>query len=380
MYLRRILVALGLLATAGMSHAADNISKLRTALGQVPETALTANDPMAVVFLDIAANAAAEGGALSDGALRRMILARPIRPLDTLAYGLGANWTQKAGIAFDNISYFAAYGEPPMRVSSWGLKDAAAVEGLFGTLRDMGFKGVSTGLKILANGDPRRVSITSRDPENPWIGPLGQSSFVAALDNAAIQSTGPDELEQVVAATRHVADNAFVKAALDGLARAPATERGGVVQAAVITPRFGISAADPADLLLSDPADVETIRAAIEASLAAGSEGLPIYLAGIIAEIQLDDGPALAISLGYADCETAEIAVAALKARWDAGMEKRRPAAMRGQTVAGRDGTCAAVATFARASEAQSPNPALNEFLNRYIRRDFNLLQIGLTR
>ena len=382
MYLRTATILMSLQAalivtTLKPALAADNVEKLRSALVKVPEAALSSTNPIPVVFLDVQAIRAAEGGALSDGALRRMTLAQPMRPLDSLMYGRGSTWSEKAGVAYDEISYFLAYGEPPARLSYWGLKDEKAVGDLMAVLKTRDFKDVPGRTDMLANGEPRRVNIRGRDPENPWIGPMGQTSFALELGDTVIQSSAPEDLDQITAAKRSVADNVAVTTALEGLEKSPATEKSSIVQAAVVTPLIGITVADPAKVLMADPGNPEAAKKTLEAEMDASTRGIPVYLGGIIADIQHQGGAALAVSLAYGDCTTAEKAAETMQNRWDEAMEKASPVAMRSHALPASDGTCAAVVTFGKTSTEDIRNPALREAMSRLMRRDFNLFQIG---
>lgn len=354
--------------------AADATATLRTALGNIPETALATSDPTPVAYLDVAAMARAENGALSDGAMRRLSFGNTIRPLGALRYGLGKTWTDKAGIAFGKISYFAGHGMPPARLSYWGLADETAAGALLDTLQSRGFREVGATPRMLANGEPRAISLAGREPDNPWRGELGQTSFVVARKDAVIQASAPEDFQQTMAMAGSLADNPAMAAMLDGLDRAPAAKDAGIVQAVVITPLFGLAAIDSADLLMSDPKDMEATRKKIEARMAESAKGIPPYVAGIIADVQLPSGPALLVTLAYPDCATADIAVSAIQARWKKGFDLTEIAGIGGQSVPADNGACAAIVTVA----AEGPvNMPLRQAYGRYLKRQFNLLQIG---
>lgn len=88
-------------------------------------------------------------------------------------------------------------------------------------------------------------------------------------------------------------------------------QEGIVVQAVLIGPSLGVSMGQP------DPArmtglDSDKARAAIEAQIANPPDGVQLYGAAAVADLDGADGPFLAVVLAYPDCETA--ATAAMKA------------------------------------------------------------------
>lgn len=368
-------IAAGYLLLAALpAMAADRIVTLRTALRHIPEGALATTDPMPIAFLDVKAMSRAEKGALSEGALRRLSLGSPIRPLDSLMYGMGKAWTEKAGVPFEDISYFVGYSQPPVRLSYWGLADSNAATALLDALGTRNFKEVEATPRMLANGEPRKISLTTRDPDNPWLGALGQSSFVIARDDAVVQSSAPEDFKQILGMKRSVADSPAITIALEGLAEASDMADADIVQATVITPLFGLAAIDPSDFLMDDLANLEVTSRKIKARMAENAKGIPPYLAGIIVDVQQQTGPALAVSLAYSDCATAENAILAIQSRWNEAMNLGHLRGMTGQAVPTDNMTCAAVVSFAANTAVNQP---LLEAFGRYINRNFNFLQIG---
>jgi hypothetical protein len=365
-------IALGCLLAALPVMAADNVAALRAALGQMPESVLATNDPMPIAYLDVEAMSRAENGALSESALRRVTIARSIRPMDTLMYG-GRNFTEKAGVAFEDVSYFAGYGQPPKRLSYWGLADPKAASMLFDALPARKFKPVQADPGMLANGEPRAVNFEIRDGENPWLGELGQSSYVITRGHAVVQASAPEDFKPITEMTRSVADNVAVEIALTGLETAPAAKDATIVQAMLVTPFFGLAAVDPSSVFIGEPADLEATRKKIEAMVAESAKGIPPYLTGIITDVQLSDRAALLVSLAYADCTSAETAVQTIQKRWHKAMSSDT-FDMTGQAVPTANGGCAAVVSFTIAAKG---NKALALAFARYMGRDFNFLQIG---
>ncbi len=233
---RLVAVSVSALMIVPAARAAGN---LEAALRTVPDSALATSDPMPIVFLDVRALSEAAGGALSDAALRRMAFHESIRPLNVLSYGGARTWTETAGIPFDDISYFAAFGQPPARVSYWGLATKAAADNLIGKLQDRTFRPVTTAPRILANGEPRAVSLRNRQPTNPWSGPMGEISAVLAIDRVVAQASAAADLENLTGVGRSAADHGAVATALAGMATADDRDPGAIVQAAVVTPLMG---------------------------------------------------------------------------------------------------------------------------------------------
>lgn len=367
-------VASSILIGATAAHSAEKpTAMLESALRLVPGSVLTSEDPMPVVFLDVGALSKATGGALSDKTLMRIRFSQQIRPIGALAYGT-KTWDAKAGIAFDNISYFAAFGPNDKRVSYWGLPDGAEATKLLGLLKTRTFKEVSASPLILANGQPRAINLANREPDNPWSGPMGNSSAVMALNATIAQSSAPDDLIQLTAIKTSVADENAVSVALRGMDTVASETNSDIIQAAVVTPLMGAAIGDPAVLLKPDQ-DLTQITKAFEEQIQQNRAGVPAYAGGIVADLNSKSGPALAVSLAYGDCEHAQKAVAGLEARWEEGMATA--VSVTGKTVeVGKDGCVA----FVRFDTKPGDPDAFAELLNTYMQRGFNVLQIGSTR
>ncbi|SFJ63223.1 hypothetical protein SAMN02799642_05007 [Methylobacterium brachiatum] len=372
--LRHVIVlfsALSMMTSSALSASAAHT--LEMALRKVPESALASSDPIPVVFLDVRAVSNVEGGASSDAAVHRMVFSQSIRPLGALQSGGARTWTEKAGIALKDIAYFAAFGQLPTRVTCWGFDDPAASEKLLDKLQTLTFRQVSASPRILANGEPRAMNLKERQPDNPWSGPLGETSAVMAMDAAILQASAAEGLEQLVSLTRSVAENAAVAVALTGLTTLDAGDHGGILQAAVFTPVIGMPLLDPAAFVARP--DLGSVTKAIESRLEGSQDGIPAYAGGILADYQSSDAPALVVSLAYPDCAMADTAVSALKTRWQAGMPP--VASIEGRSVTSPGGGCAAVVRF---NQSTGSKAAIGQFLTDYTRRGFNLLQIGSAR
>lgn len=263
--------------------AAQAAGSLEAALRTVPVSVLTTSDPMPIVFMDVQALSKLTGGALSDAALRRMAFYESIRPLNALTYGGAQTWTEKAGIPFEEISYFAAFGQPPARVSYWGLPTKAAADTLIGKLRDRNFRPVSTAPGILANGEPRAINLKDRQPANPWSGLMGETSAVLAIDRIVAQASAAEDLEKLVSVGQSAADQAAVATSLAGLVAAYDSDPSAILQAVVVTPLMGITLMDPAAVLPATT-DMAAMRKAIDDQR--DSDGIPAYTGGIVADSQ----------------------------------------------------------------------------------------------
>lgn len=365
------LVSTLLMGCSVASSAEQTTAKLTTALRQIPQSALMTEDPMPVVFMDIGALSKEAGGPLSDAALRRMTLAQFIRPLGALAANGGKTWTVKAGIPFDQISYFAAFGPADARIAYWGLPSAKDATHLLDVLKANKFKEVSRSPVILANGEPRSINLAQRAADNPWSGSMGQTSAVMALDDAVAQASAPEDLIKLAALKTSLADDETIATALHGLDTVGNEAHGRIVQAAVVTPLIGVTAIDPA--VLVDPGKDQTQQAeAIRKQVEQSFVGLPAYTVGIVADTSGASGSAFAVSLVYGNCDDARTAVTGLEARWQEGMTTK--ASTVGGTVEGAKSGCAAVVRFG--TKTDTPD-AFAEFMQNYSQRGFNVLQIG---
>lgn len=374
--MRLIAFSLALLAgTTVSAMAQDSTHTLRQALGGMPEMLLTNPEPMQIFFLDVQAWRGLGDGTPDTDAIMRLNIARNIAPLDVLNYQGLENWDEKAGVPLSDISYFAGFGTPPSMVAYWGFEDAAGTERLMDALKSRDFVPVDGPIAgVFGNGEPYHQNLQAREPDNPWRGPLGRAHFVLPLGNAVIQAPAPEAMAALTNIDASVADNAVVSSALDGLAGTVGVDEGRIVQAMVISPAFGLEAFDPASVLAAQT--IDEARSALEAAAEQSAEGIPPFFGGLVADVQVNNRPAVAVSLAYADCQTADQAVALLETRWTENM--KTTAEISGQSVANDGSYCAAVVTFGGAEEDRA-NPLLREMLDAFMGRHFNLLQIGMT-
>lgn len=373
-------LALCMLAGFGTSAAAqDSTQTLQQALKQIPQAALSTPQAMQIFFMDVQAWRGLEkSGPTADG-MRRLSLAQPIQPIESIGYGLD-QWSLNAKVAVDEVLYFAGFGQAPSNVSYWGLKDKQAVEKLVANLKQDDFVAVDGGVPgLIANGAEGAMDLKKANPKSPWRGMMGKASFVLPLDSALIQAPSAGGMKSLAQPKPSVADSDAVAAAVAGLQEGVPANSGRIVQAAVISPVMGLNAVDPAKVLLSANGDIDIAKQNLKAATEANGRGIPPYFSGIIADVQIDAVPAVVMSLSYADCATAKQAVDGIDAAWKASMADAVPAKFSGKTVqAGK--LCAAVVNLTAPKAENAGNPILAQVMNRYMRREFTLLQIGAPR
>lgn len=370
-------LALGLMTVCGTSVAApDSTQTLQQALKQVPQSVLTAPQAIQISFLDVQAWRGLEKAGPTADAMRRLSIAQAITPLQSIGFGLD-KWSANAHIPFDELSYFAGFGQSPSNVTYWGLKDKPSAAKFADRLKQAEFKPFDGDVAgLLANGEPNKPDMTKATGQQPWRGTMGMPTFVLPLDTALVQAAGPTGMKALSQTTPSVADSEIVAAAVSGLKDAMPSDGGRIVQAAVISPVFGLQGVDPAKVLSGSPGDLDGAKQRLQAAAASSGRGIPPYFAGIIADVQVKDVPAVVISLSYADCAAAKQAVDGVGAAWKQGMADAVQADVKGRTVqAGK--LCAAVVSLTAPKAENAGNPILSQIMNRYMQRDASILQIG---
>ncbi|MBB1626418.1 hypothetical protein A9974_14400 [Achromobacter sp. UMC71] len=373
-------LALCMLAGFGSSAVAqDSTQSLQQAFKQLPPMVLGAPEAMQVFFMDVQAWRGLEKTGPSPEGLRRLAFAPFIRPLESLGYGLDP-WSLNAKVSFDDVSYFAGFGQAPANISYWGLKDKQAVAKLVADLKQGDFAAVDGDVPgLIANGAAGAMDMKKGNPKDPWRGMMGKTSFVLPRDTALIQASSAADMKRLAQPAPSVADNEIVAAAVAGLKEGVPADRGRIVQAVVISPVIGLAAIDPAKVLLASGADINTAKQNLQAAAEANGRGIPPYFGGIIADAQIDNLPAVVVSLSYADCATAKQAVDGIGAAWKESMAAAVEAKISGRTVeAGK--LCAAVVNLTSPKAENAGNPILAQVMNRYMRRELTLLQIGTPR
>ena len=373
------LKAIALCLMAGFctsAFAQDSTHVLEQALKQIPQKALTKPEAMQIFFLDTQAWRGLEKAGPSANGMRRLVLSQPIRSLESIGYGLDA-WSKNAKISFDDLTYFAAFGQAPGNVTYWGLQNEQASQSLVKALKDTDFSDVDSDVSgLIANGEANKLDFTKANAGNPWRGATGATSFVLPLDAAVVQASSASDMKTLAQPTPSVADSEIIATAVDGLKSVIPSENGQIVQAAIISPIFGLDGVDPAKILPSSPGDIEAAKQSFKDSVAENSRGIPPYFAGFIADAQIDNAPAVVISLSYPDCSTAEQAVNGVVASWKETVAGTVEGDISGHAVqAGK--LCAGVVSIVAPKAETAANPILSDMMNRYLQRDFTVLQIG---
>lgn len=373
------LKAVALCVIAGISapvSAQSDTRVLEEALEKIPQKTLSTAQAMQIFFLDVQAWRALDKAGPSVEGMRRLALSQQIRPLESIGYGLDS-WSTKAKVSFDELAYFAAFGQAPDSVTYWGLQNKQATLSLVNALKDTDFFEVDGDIpELVANGEANKLDFLKADAGSPWRGATGASSFVFPLDNALIQASSGSEMNALAQPTPSVADSEIIAAALDGLKDVVSSGGGNIVQAVIISPIFGLDGVDPAKILPSSPDDTETAEKNFRENVDANRQGIPPYFAGIITDVQIDGAPAVIISLSYPDCLMAEDAVKGVAAAWKESMAGTVEGAVSGRTVQA-DKLCAGVVSFIASKAESAANPIVSNLMNRYLQRDFTILQIG---
>lgn len=376
------LKALALCLMAGFAASAaaqDSTQSLNQALKQIPQGVLTAPEAMQIFFVDTQAWRGLEKAGPSADGMRRLTMAQWISPLQSMGYGLD-QWSANAKIPFDELSYFATFGQAPGNITYWGMKDRKSVARLVDRLKQADFSPVGGDVPgVLANGEANKMDMKKANPKDPWRGTMGKASFVLPLDTALVQASAATGMKLLAKPTPSVADSAVVAASVAGLKEAVSSDRGQIVQAAVISPVLGLEGVDPAKVLPATPADFEAAKRNLQAAAAASARGIPPYFSGILADVQINNVPAVVISLAYADCASAKQAVDGIDAAWKESMAGAVEATVAGRTVQAGS-LCAAVVSMTSPKAENAGNPILSQVMNRYMQRDFRVLQIGASR
>ncbi len=369
---RALLVCL-MLAGHGTTLAAAPEAPLRDALATVPAAAL-AGAP--VRFVDLAVVSELAGGPPGASHLKRIVVGQDMAPLASLAMAKGDEWQAATGIPPQALVFATAFGTPPNAVSVWGLRHADDAAAVIAHLPDQDF---SRSRGVFSNGKDQAMNPAARAPGNPWRGLMGRTAVVGAKDRVLVQGFASADVRAVLNA-RATADDGPADLAAQALAAAG----GNVVQAVVFGPTFGLDGGThPAALLGKSPAQA---RQAIDAAMATAGTGVPPYGAGVLADLQRTEGPALAIALAYDDCTLAQAAAPAMAALWQAGppatarkADANAPAPLPGTAeVHTVDGGCAAVLTVAAGqSEPTAINPAFGLAMQQFHRRQLSAIRIG---
>ena len=367
--------SLGLVLSVGAR--AEGTDALASAINKFPQKVLANPEPVQVAFIDMQMlqRYGKEINSPHGVAHNRIQAGVFIDAFDTLA-GAGVSlWEKYAGVSLQNVQYFAAMGQSPHAVNVWGLSQKENVSKLIDSLSDQGFESVgmfSGG--VIGNGKPLELDFSKIVAGSPWRSVSGYPTFVAQKEDALIQSSTPQAVKFMKDGGKSVGDSPVVATALKGVEEAG--QSGPVIQAVLISPVFGAPVGDPSKLVLSGSTDTEKVRAELASLLKAAGQGVPLYLGGLIADVQAEH-PTLVMSLAYPDCGTAETAVSAMKQRWTASMAASVPGALVGHTFEGADGLCAATLSVVTDEPTVGVNPAFKVVMADIMQRRFDVLQIA---
>jgi hypothetical protein len=370
----RLAAAAAMLIATTVPGFAQGIAPLRDALAKMPESLLANPAPELFNFVDIDALHALAGG---DGIpLDAQVLVRPqlggsLPALNALLVSGPDAWGEKSFIPLTDVRYFAGFGSPPSTVTIWGLDDDDAASALIEALDASDFDPIGSD-GVIGNGVPMAADLLRRDTTNPWRTSVGAATFAVATDNAVIQTTNPDVLPALLAGGASLADSLVVATALGGFEAALGDDQ--VVQAMLISPTFGLGSIDPS-IMLGPGQDMDDIRQRLEAEIAAGMTGVPLYLGGLIADIQ-GSTPGVMISLAYPDCGTAAMASEQMAMRWRETMPESAQGDVETSAIEAAN-ACAAVLKISDDSGEDVANQTFNALFNAYVRGSFTVLQIG---
>lgn len=369
----RLSAAAAILLMASVPVLAQGVEPLRNSLAKLPDTVLNTSAAIQFSFVDMAAFhdlAGAEG--LNRTVLARAMVGGMLPPYNTLQTHGPDAWNEKSFVDLKDLRYLAGFGDAPKTVTIWGLKDEDAAASLIAALDAADFDPVDPD-GVIGNGEPLAIDPTKMNIADPWRSRVGAATFAAAKGDAVIQAPVPTPLPVLLGQGPNMAESAVVSAALEGLKETLGD--GLLVQAMLISPVFGLGGLD-LDALLTIDLDLDRAREQLEAKLEAGTEGIPAYFGGLIADVQ-GEQPAVLISLGYSDCAIAESAAEQMAQRWTDTMPEAAQGALETAHVETPDSLCAATLKVTGTSAAGSANPIFQAMFDAYLRRDFTVVQIG---
>lgn len=357
---------------------AQSLEPLQDAFGKLPELILTDPVPHQAYFVDVAAIvrlAEQQHGKITPQTFMRAPVGAMLPPVAALYSGDPADWQDRAGLGLSGMRYFIGFGSPPTTLTVWGLADEAAAAGLVETLTERDFQPTGND-GIIGNGAPMVPDLAGADRSNPWRSPVGAATFAGVKGNAVIQASTPDVLPAFLGDFDGASlnRNPMIETLIGGLEAAISDHA--IVQAMLVSPVFGFGEVDPAVFLQPGPRDIDAVRDTLQDQIAATAEGIPAYLGGLIVDAH-GDHPAVAISLAYPECKTAETAAKLMEERWVASMPDEAQGSTAIVTEGHPDGYCAAVLTVTGDSTDKSLNPAFSRVFGMIQRREFTVLQIS---
>jgi len=193
--LRKIVLICSSLAVAAAAARAATGDALRAFLASVPATDESVTKS-AVSYFDLAVAASITGKRGLDG-LTPMV-ARVDIPHFGEMLASAAAWKEKAGFALEEVDAFASGGTPPDMLHFIRLTPAVRLETLTAAWAARGFRETQSGdVPLWGRGEPRTLDLSKIDPEDPFGGNLGRSSFLLPDLPWIAESFGPDPLVKV---------------------------------------------------------------------------------------------------------------------------------------------------------------------------------------
>lgn len=91
------------------------------------------------------------------------------------------------GFAWSDVDWIGEAGQPPERISAFGVTDAVSLESVGRALAQRGYEtSVRNGVYIWHRYDDREIRPAEREPEDPFGGMLGQSARVTLLGDMVV--------------------------------------------------------------------------------------------------------------------------------------------------------------------------------------------------
>lgn len=291
-------LVLALLGAASAGSAQDRHDTLRAALAVLPSAVFAPAEFDMARYLDLSLLAGLHGGKLDREAFLRGRTGAGLRPFDALVLAGPERWSEISGVDITRMRFVAGFGQPPQEVAIWGMADATAAGAAFEGLKQRGFAPAGLLPGVIANGEPGRIDMAARDPENPWSGMLGKTSVVALRGAALLQAADAAAFAPVLGGTAMAESGpgAVLLAALEA-------QEGAVLQAHFSGPYPGFGGGiDLSALMGRTPEEAQAI---LEEQMDQPAAGVPFYSGMVIADVMEDEGPVLLIALAYGDCAVA---------------------------------------------------------------------------
>ncbi len=228
-------------------------------------------------------------------------------------------WPELTGLSFEAIGWIALSGAPPAMVTilgGSGSDPVAEAAAMAAALEPRGFAPQQEGeVAFWWRGEDFSISLSEREPDDPFGGALGQAARLGLVNGALIHAAGWEPALAAAAAVSggpSLAGDPLVAALAAALT---AGEDGTAVMQAMM---IGAPSLDPFQILTDPetgaPRDPAAAAAVIEAAV--GEDALPPYFAAALAETLTPAGELrLVVALAYPDRATAETARSLLKER-----------------------------------------------------------------